>query len=122
MLNPPPDHDPTAGKVRAAPPAHRGTGVAWSFVAAVVALVAVVILIVQNDQSVRFEWLWIDFTASLAVMMLLTVLVTVLATSAAGLVWRHRRRRELDDAPPPADATVVRDLRTPSARGGASRP
>jgi uncharacterized integral membrane protein len=59
-------------------------------------LAAVLALIVQNDQRVRFEWLWLDFEASLAVMLLATALVTMVATSLFGLVWRARRRRLLD--------------------------
>jgi uncharacterized integral membrane protein len=75
---------------------HRGTGIRWSFVVAAVIGAALLALILQNDHDVHFEWLWIDFQASLAVLLLLTAFLTMLATSLVGLVWRARRRRTLD--------------------------
>ena len=81
---------------RTATATHRGTGIRWSFVVAAVIAAALLALILQNDHDVHFEWLWIDFEASLAVMLLLTAFLTMLATSLAGLVWRARRRRMLD--------------------------
>jgi len=73
-----------------------GIDIAWSFTAVLFALVAIMLLVVQNSQTVRFEWLWIDFSASLAVMLLVTAIATLLATSLGGLIWRHRRRASID--------------------------
>ncbi len=77
-----------------------GTGIRWSYVAALVILAALILLVVQNNQQVHFQWLWLDFQASLAVMLLVTVLATMALTSLAGLVWRSRRRHRM---------TVARD-------------
>jgi uncharacterized integral membrane protein len=72
-----------------------GTGIWWGFLGTLGLATAVTVLIVQNDETTRFEWLWFDFTASLGVMMLLTALAAVVATTVGGLVWRHRRRTAL---------------------------
>jgi len=90
----------------------RGTGITWWYVAALLALLALVALVVQNDDRVEFEWLWFDLHASLAALLLATAALTAVLVSIGGLVWRARRRRVLarrDDArrddvvPPPRD-------------------
>lgn len=78
----------------------RGTGIRWSFVLGIVLVVALIAFIAQNDQQVEFEWLWVGFRASLAVMLLATAVVAVAATALVGLLWRTRRRHRaghLDD-------------------------
>ena len=59
-------------------------------------LTALLVLIVQNSQEVRFEWLWFDFHTSLAVMLLATVVVTLTSVSLGGLIWRLGRRTALE--------------------------
>lgn len=76
---------------------HRGTGISWPYVVTAVIGGALLALILQNSHAVHFEWLWLDFQASLGVMLLLTAFFTMIATSLAGLLWRVRRRRALDD-------------------------
>jgi uncharacterized integral membrane protein len=91
---------------------YRGTGITWWYVAALLALLALVALVVQNDDRVEFEWLWFDLHASLAALLLATAALTALLVSIGGLIWRARRRHVLarrDDArrdevvPPPRD-------------------
>src|SRR3954471_13530402 len=74
---------------------YRGTGITWWYVAALVLLLALVALVVQNDDRVEFEWLWFDLHASLAALLLATAVITAVIVSIGGLVWRARRRRVL---------------------------
>jgi uncharacterized integral membrane protein len=105
-----------------------GAGIWWAYVVGLVALAAILVLALQNGHEVRFEWLWIDFDASLAVMLLATVLVTMVATSVIGLLWRARRRHTMAGGIPANAASEVRgatpEARPPreaTARSGASR-
>ncbi len=75
--------------------AWRGTGIRWSFVAGIVLVAAIVAFIAQNGQQVEFEWLWINFSASLAVMLLATAVAAVAATALVGWIWRARRRHRI---------------------------
>jgi len=91
---------------------YRGTGITWWYVAALVALLALVALVVQNDDRVEFEWLWFDLHASLAALLLATAALTGVVVSIGGLVWRARRRRVLahrDDARRDDATTSQRD-------------
>ena len=104
------------GKQRQASSPYRGTGIWWPYVIVLVGLAAIIALVVQNDHRVDFEWLWIDFDASLAVMILATVMVSTAATSLAGLVWRRHRRHALERT---RQATAERDS---SERAATSSP
>lgn len=68
------------------------THIAWPFVIGVVLVAALVVFVAQNSQHVEFQWLWVHFDASLAVMLLVTALVASGVTALAGLVWRTRQR------------------------------
>jgi len=59
----------------------RGTGITWWYVAALLALLALVALVVQNDDRVEFEWLWFDLHASLAALLLATAALTAVLVS-----------------------------------------
>ena len=98
---------------------HRGTGIHWSYVVTAVIGAALLALILQNSHDVHFEWLWLDFQASLGVMLLLTAFFTMIATSLAGLLWRARRRRALDDHGDHDDRPDDRADESPPARARA---
>ncbi len=73
--------------------------VPWGAVGAFLGLVIVIAFVVQNSQQVEFTWLWWDFDAPLAVMLFLTVLLSLVCTALGTAVWRHRHR---EDDPPAA--------------------
>ena len=76
---------------------YRGTGIIWTAVAILVAIVLAVIVSFQNTQDVDIEFLWMDGSIPLVLLLLITVGATVVVTEAIGLVWRHRRRKRLSD-------------------------
>lgn len=80
----------TEAQNRTAPSA---TPVWVGYVLAAVGLTAIVLLVVQNNHDVEFEWLWINFTASLAVVLLSTAVVTMVGTTLIGVVWLAHRHR-----------------------------
>lgn len=77
---------------------YRGTGIWWGLVVALLLLGAIIALVVQNDDSVRFEWLFFDTEVSLAVLLLIAVFATVVVDELVGLAWRRHRRRRLTRA------------------------
>ena len=74
-----------------------GTGFYWPVVAGMLLAAAVVVLVFQNTESVRLEWLWLAVEAPLVVIVLVTILATGLFTEIFGWAWRRRRRRALSD-------------------------
>jgi uncharacterized integral membrane protein len=74
------------------PPEHRGTGIYWSVVGALVLAVGILIAIVGNLQGVEFHYTSVSIRAPLIVILLVTVLATIALTEAVGVVWRRRRR------------------------------
>lgn len=79
---------------------YRGAGVMWGAIALFVTLVLLVVLVFQNTHDVPYEVFWIDAEAPLALIIVIVIALTVLATEAVGLVWRRRsraRRRERDE-------------------------
>lgn len=77
------------------PPSGRGPGFAIAFVLFVVATVALVVLVWQNQDPVPLRWLWIETEVPLFVIVLVTALVAGLLDELVGFVWRARRRRRL---------------------------
>jgi uncharacterized integral membrane protein len=72
---------------------YEGAGIAAGFVALLLVAALVLIIVGQNIDDVPFEFLWWEAQVSLAVLLLATAFVAVLASEAVGLVWRRRRRR-----------------------------
>lgn len=75
----------------------RGTGVMWAGGAVVVIVALAVIAAVQNTQEVEINFLWMDGTLPLVLLLLIAIGATVVVTEAVGLVWRRRRRNRLRD-------------------------
>ncbi len=71
---------------------YRGAGVMWGAIALFVTLVLLVVLVFQNTQDVPYEVFWIDADAPLALIIVIVIALTVIATEAVGLVWRRRSR------------------------------
>ncbi|MGA7229270.1 MAG: hypothetical protein WBZ40_11825 [Acidimicrobiia bacterium] len=84
------------------PPEHpppRGTGVAWGAIFLLLFVAALVVFAVQNTRNVGVEFLWFSGVFSLALVILVTVGVTILITEIAGLAYRRRRRKKLQTRP-----------------------
>ena len=75
----------------------RGTGLYWSLFVAFVIAVAVLIGIIQNQQTVELKYLGWDLRTPLVVILLVTVLAAFLFAALVGVTWRHRRRGRLAD-------------------------
>lgn len=88
----------------------RGTGVYWSLLLGLILAAVILIGIVQNSQSVQVQYLVWHLNTPLIVVLLVTIVASVLLTTLVGVVWRHRRRRQL------ADREELRGLRTRIAR------
>jgi uncharacterized integral membrane protein len=73
-------------------PEHRGTGIYWGVVGALVLAVGILIAIVGNLQGVEFHYTSASIRTPLIVILLVTVVATVALTEAVGVVWRRRRR------------------------------
>ena len=63
--------------------------------ASAVAGIVLLILIVQNTETVVVHFLGFTWSVSLVVLVLATILLTVCVSESIGLVWRHRRRQRL---------------------------
>jgi uncharacterized integral membrane protein len=73
----------------------RGSGIHWGLIVGLIMAAAVVVGVMQNSQRVEVKYLVWEGHASLAVVLLATVVATVALTTVAGVVWRRRRRRRL---------------------------
>ncbi|MGA8040510.1 MAG: lipopolysaccharide assembly protein LapA domain-containing protein [Acidimicrobiia bacterium] len=82
-----------------APMGPQGTGVAWGAIFLLLFVAMLVVFAVQNTGNVAVEFLWFSGVFSLALVILVTVGVTILITEIAGLVYRGRRRRRLQNKP-----------------------
>jgi uncharacterized integral membrane protein len=78
------------------PPDRRGLGLRTGIVGLVVAGALLLALVVQNSDDVAFHLLWIDASLPLSAIVLGSALIAVVIDEAVGLVWRRRRRRQLD--------------------------
>jgi uncharacterized integral membrane protein len=74
-----------------------GTGLFWGLIVGVLLATAVVILVAQNTGSISVAFLGWDFSTSLIVIVLVTLLVGVVLDELFGLVYRRRRRRVMND-------------------------
>ena len=72
-----------------------GTGISWAFIFGAVLTAAIIVLAVQNTDSVPVKILFWEAEAPLIIVMLVTALVVILIDEMIGLVIRRRRRKLL---------------------------
>ena len=70
-----------------------GSGFRWSLVFGAILVVAIIVLVVQNPETVTFKLLSWSISAPLSVILLGTVLIAVILDEIVGYVIRVRRRR-----------------------------
>jgi uncharacterized integral membrane protein len=74
-----------------------GTGLFWGLIVGVILALAVVVLVAQNTGAVTISYLGWDFSTSLIVVILGSLLIGIVLDELFGLVYRKRRRRTLRD-------------------------
>jgi uncharacterized integral membrane protein len=72
----------------------RGGAISARLVVALLALIAAVIFVVQNDNRVETNFLFFDGTPRLWVVILVSILLGALLGQVAGVVARRRRRQD----------------------------
>lgn len=70
-----------------------GPGFPWAGLLSMAVMALVVIFAVQNTASVEIKFLWIEGQFPLSLVILITALVSILATVAGGALYRKRRHR-----------------------------
>lgn len=75
-------------------------GIAWGAILLVIWAVVLIVFSVQNAESVTVEFLSWDFDLSIAVLVMLTALATLIISTLSSAVYRRRRRkrREMKEA------------------------
>lgn len=69
-----------------------GTGVIGGAVLLLLGAIALIVVIVQNSHDVEFEFLWLDVTTPLVVVILVACAFSIVVDELVGFVWRRRRR------------------------------
>lgn len=72
---------------------YKGSGFRWSMLFGALLLAVVIILVFQNTQTTRFDFLQWSIEAPLAALLLGTTLIAVMIDEIVGYVIRIRRRR-----------------------------
>jgi uncharacterized integral membrane protein len=70
----------------------RGADISAGMIVLLVVAFAAVMVVAQNTERVKFDFLWWSGDVPLAVLILVVALVTLLAGQLIGGVWRRRRR------------------------------
>lgn len=99
-MNDPATHDADTGKSGAGTPDepirdYRGAGIMWSAIAVLVVLAAFIIVVIQNSESVPFEFLWITVDTPLALIIAVAVAASLAIGETIGWAWRRHRRGDL---------------------------
>ncbi len=76
---------------------YRGTGIVWGGILVLLLAVGLIIVAFQNSQDVEFDFLWIDTTAPLVLIIAITIAAAIVIDEIVGFVWRRRRRSRLRD-------------------------
>lgn len=76
---------------------YRGTGVVWGAILVLVLAVALIIAAFQNGQDVEFDFLWIDTTAPLVLILAIAIAAAIVVDEIVGFLWRRSRRNRLRD-------------------------
>lgn len=74
-----------------------GTGLFWGLIVGFIMAVAVIVLAAQNTGDVTISFLAWEFSTSLIVVILGSILIGIVLDELFGLVYRKRRRRTLRD-------------------------
>ena len=72
-----------------------GTGISWAFIFGAILTAAIIVLAVQNTDSVPVKLFFWETEAPLIIVMLVTALVVILIDEMIGLIIRRRRRKVL---------------------------
>lgn len=72
-----------------------GTGLFWGLIVGFILAVAVIVLAAQNTGDVTISFLVWEFSTSLIVVILGSILIGIVLDELFGLVYRKRRRRTL---------------------------
>ncbi len=72
-----------------------GTGISWAFIFGAILTVAIIILAVQNTDSVPVKLFFWETEAPLIIVILVTALVVILIDEMIGLIIRRRKRKVL---------------------------
>lgn len=76
---------------------YRGTGFYVSLGVAVLSVIVLLVMALQNTESVSFEFLAWDIELPLFGLIIITALLAVVIDELVGLVWRRRRRQRMTD-------------------------
>jgi len=93
----------------AEPDQHRvfaGTGISWAFIFGAILTAAIIVLAVQNTDTVPVKLFFWEASAPLIIVMLVTALVVILIDEMIGLIIRRRKRKVL------AEREELKRLRT----------
>ncbi|MDH3260209.1 MAG: lipopolysaccharide assembly protein LapA domain-containing protein [Acidimicrobiia bacterium] len=80
------------------PEQHRvfaGTGISWAFIFGVLLTVAIIVLAVQNTETVPVQLYFWETTAPLIIVILVGALAAVLIDELIGMIIRRRKRKVL---------------------------
>jgi uncharacterized integral membrane protein len=80
------------------PEQHRvfaGTGISWAFIFGVLLTAAIIVLAVQNTDTVPVKLYFWETTAPLIIVMLVTALAAILIDELIGMIIRRRKRKVL---------------------------
>lgn len=80
------------------PEQHRvfaGTGISWAFIFGVLLTVAIIVLAIQNTESVPVTLYFWETSAPLIIVMVVTGLVAILIDELIGMIIRRRKRKVL---------------------------
>lgn len=78
------------------PERRKGLGPRLGIVGVLVAGVVLLALVLQNSDSAPFRLFWIDANLPLSALVIGTALIAVVLDEACGVIWRRRRRRQLE--------------------------
>jgi uncharacterized integral membrane protein len=96
-------------ETKSRPVEYRGTGFYVSLVFAAVVVVAMLVLALQNTESVTFEFLGWTIDLPLFGVIIIAALLAVTIDELVGVVWRRRRRRRLSEKHELASLRKARD-------------
>lgn len=73
-------------------PRARGAGFTSGAILLFVSALALIVVTIQNTANVEFEFLWLDVSTPLVVIIMITIAATIVIDEIVGFFWRRRRR------------------------------